>query len=165
MPRSRKCGRESSSHRRAAASQLVTFASRRAGILVGRQELLIWGTTKQSSSACSSTPSSHSRPRPSTSSSWQESSSLPAISLLVGLMQPHALGITVGCRPPAPARHQSSSQMCRSNRKARSTALGSSTLLGLSPAITSQLLEPSGHRFFLFFPSPILLYAAKFYWN
>ena len=38
-------GRESSSHWRAAASQLVTFTSRRAGILAGRQELLIWGTT------------------------------------------------------------------------------------------------------------------------
>jgi len=46
MPRSCKCGCESSSHLRAAASQLVTFASRRAGILVGRQELLIWGATK-----------------------------------------------------------------------------------------------------------------------
>jgi hypothetical protein len=43
MSRSRKCGRESSSHWRAAASQLVTFTSWRAGILVGRQELLIWG--------------------------------------------------------------------------------------------------------------------------
>ena len=38
--------RESSNHWRAAASQLVTIASRRAGIPVGRQELLIWGTTK-----------------------------------------------------------------------------------------------------------------------
>jgi|BogFormECP03_OM2_1039629.scaffolds.fasta_scaffold90244_1 hypothetical protein len=56
-------GRESSSHWRAAASQLVTFASRRAGILVGRQELLIWGTTKPFKLDLQLDPKLHSRPR------------------------------------------------------------------------------------------------------
>jgi hypothetical protein len=55
------------------ASQVVTgvlqpvswsqFASRGAGILVGRQELLIWGTTKPSKLDLQADPKLHSRPR------------------------------------------------------------------------------------------------------
>jgi hypothetical protein len=69
----------------------------------------------------------------------KKSSFRSVTSLCVRLLHPRVLGITVGCRPPVPARHQSSSQMCRSNRKP-------DPIMKLSPAI-KLFTEPCKHRF------------------
>ena len=120
-------------------------------MLVGRQGLLIWALglfvpsrTSSSVRNCASFPR-----QPVLGG--DKSLTRPPLAVCDTLADaPTSLGITVGCRPPVPARHQISNQRRRSNRKRDPSPLAA-ILAALSwPSYPSRhlvRLVPSGLQF------------------
>src|SRR5437764_12618600 len=118
-------------------------------MLVGRQELLIWdvGRAKLALQAFSIAQRQSALSEPNKLPSTQTN---PTSQNKVGVILVHAfltLGITVGCRPSVPARHQSSSQRCRSNGKREIPQLGHRPSLTANLAMASYCFHKSGRHF------------------